>query len=62
MQLEIFKFLLSKLKHSVSDVFAQLKYLELIYGEEEMAFQYEDASFMHAQLMIAFEAIRLKLD
>jgi len=53
-QLEILKFILCKLKTFLPEIYAQLKYLEVVLGETEMSFLYDDSSYMYAQLLVAF--------
>lgn len=56
-QLEILKFMVAKLKTFLSEIYAQLKYLEVIYGEDDMAYKYDDASYLYAQLSLAIHAL-----
>ena len=53
-QIEIIRFILAKLKGWACEVYAQLKFLEVIYGEDEIAYKFEEASFLYAQLSMAF--------
>ena len=32
-----------------------LRFLELMFGEEEIGYKYDDASFMYTQLCLVFE-------
>jgi hypothetical protein len=53
MQIEIIKFILAKLKSFLCEIYAQLKFLEVVFGESDMAFKYDDSSYMYAQISIA---------
>lgn len=59
MQIQIIKFILAKLKPFLGEIFAQLKFLEVVYGESDMSFKYDDSSYMYAQISIALEALQL---
>lgn len=60
MQIEIIRFVVGKLKGWACEIYSQLKYLELVYGDEEIAYKYEQASFMYTQLCLTFEILELK--
>lgn len=53
-QIEIIRFIVGKLKGWVCELYGQLKYLELMYGEDEIAYKYQQASFMYTQLSLVF--------
>ena len=55
MQIEIIRFCLAKLKNWAISVLASLKFLEFMYGDEEMGYKYEESSYMYTQLSMAFE-------
>lgn len=55
------KFLVGKLKAFLVEIFAQLKYLEVVCGEGDMSYKFDDSSYMYAQLSVAFEALELDL-
>lgn len=59
-QLEIIRFIEAKLKGWSCEIYGQLKFLELIYGDDEIGFRFEEASFMYAQLSMAFEVVGLE--
>lgn len=59
MQIEIIKFILAKLKSFLCEIYAQLKFLEVVFGESDMSFKYDDSSYMYAQISIALEALEL---
>lgn len=40
-QIEILRFCVSKLKGWAVEILAHLKFLEFVYGEEEMGYKYE---------------------
>lgn len=42
------------------DVFAQLKFLEVVYGDEEIAYKYDDASYIYAQLITVMDALEIE--
>jgi hypothetical protein len=44
-----------------ADIFSQLKFMEVLYGEEEMSFHFDEASYIHSQLSVAMDTIRLNL-
>ena len=60
-QLEILKFALVKLQIFAGEIVSQLKLLEVLYGEEEISYHFDEASYIHSQLTIAFEAIQHNL-
>ena len=53
------KFVLVKVKSFVCEVYAQLKYLEVVCGEQDMSYRYDDSSYMYAQLSVVFEALEM---
>jgi hypothetical protein len=46
-----------KLKGWIPEIYAQLKSLEIVYGDEEIAYKYDDASYIYAQLITVFDAL-----
>lgn len=58
-QLEILKFLVAKVKAFVNELYAQLKYLQVVCGEQDMSYKFDDSSYMYAQLSVALEALQL---
>jgi hypothetical protein len=58
-QIEIVRFVLCKLKGWVGDIFGQLKFLEVVYGDEEIAYKYDDASYIYAQLITVIDALEI---
>jgi hypothetical protein len=60
-QLEILKFSLVKLQIFAGEILAELKLLEILYGEEEIGYHFDEASYIHSQLTIAFGAIQHNL-
>jgi hypothetical protein len=59
-QLEILKFCMVKVKIFAGDVLSGLMLLSAVYGEE-MGFHFDEASYIHSQLSIAFDALQLNL-
>ena len=57
LQLEIMKFVVVKVKTFICEIFAQLKYLEVVCGEQDMSYRFDDSSYMYAQLSVVFEAL-----
>jgi hypothetical protein len=51
------KFVVAKLKSFIGEIYAQLKYLEVVCGEQDMSYRYDDSSYMYAQLSVTFEAL-----
>lgn len=51
------RYVVCKLKNWACEVYGQLKFLEIVYGEEEIAYKYEEVSFMYSQLLMAFEIL-----
>jgi hypothetical protein len=43
----------------VPDIFGQLKFLEVVYGDEEIAYKYDDASYIYAQLITVMDALEI---
>ena len=41
------------------DIFGQLKFLEVVYGDEEIAYKYDDASYIYAQLITVMDALEI---
>ena len=52
LQLEIMKFVVVKVKTFICEIFAQLKYLEVVCGEQDMSYRFDDSSYMYAQLSV----------
>ena len=53
-QIEIVRFVLTKLRDWKVEIYAHLKFLEVIFGEDDISFKYEEASYMYTQLVVAF--------
>jgi hypothetical protein len=58
-QIEIIRFIVAKLKICACDIFVQLKYLEVIYGDEEIAYRYGEVSFIYTQLILVFHILEV---
>jgi len=56
-QIEVIRFILGKLKCWCCEIYSQLRFIEVIYGDEDIAYKYEQLSFMYTQLTFAFEII-----
>ena len=48
-----------KLKPFLWEIYAQLKYLEVVYGEHDINYKYDDASYMYAQVTISLEQLAI---
>lgn len=58
-QLEIIKFCCCKLKSFLVEIYSQLRYLQVVYGEQDMSFKYDDSSYMYAQISMAIQALQM---
>jgi hypothetical protein len=56
-QLEILKFSLIKLQIFIGEILVELKLLEILYGEEETGYHFDETSFIYSQLIIVFGVI-----
>lgn len=60
-QLEILKFCLVKLRIFAGEILSGMSLVSALQGEAEMAFHFDEASYIHSQLTIAFAAVQHNL-